>query len=145
MEGCSNIAMFTQFKLKGKVRLVSIASESCWLVLEDNTVWYKGTCTDNNHFPNNEAKSTFTQFTIWKEKEMEQKIVNLASGQHYTLVVTDQGKLYGWGKRFLDNVNQSSADPVELKLPKDMLARRVWAPGTVADSENAVVYVELED
>jgi hypothetical protein len=60
MEGCSNIAMFTQFKLKGKVRLVSIASESCWLVLEDNTVWYKGTCTDNNHFPNNEAKSTFT-------------------------------------------------------------------------------------
>jgi alpha-tubulin suppressor-like RCC1 family protein len=76
---------------------------------------------------------------------MEQKIVNLASGQHYTLVVTDQGKLYGWGKRFLENVNQTSADPVELKLPKDMLARRVWAPGTVADSENAVVYLELED
>jgi hypothetical protein len=32
-----------------------------------------------------------------------------------------------------------------LKLPKDMLARRVWAPGTVSDSENAVAYLELED
>jgi hypothetical protein len=59
--------------------------------------------------------------------------------------VTETGALWAWGKRFLEAVDQSGKDPIELRLPKDTLARRVWAPGGGDRAGSACAFVELED
>jgi hypothetical protein len=57
--------------LKDKVRFVSLAPNSLMLVLEDNTIWYKGS-SEGHHFPNDESKGSLTQFKLWTDKEKEE-------------------------------------------------------------------------
>jgi len=49
---------------KEKVRLVAISNASATVVLENNTIWYKGS-SSGYHFPNDQSKSSFTQLKIW--------------------------------------------------------------------------------
>lgn len=130
--------------LKAKVRLVAVAPQSAVVVLEDNTIWYKGTSVDY-HFPNNESKGSFAQLKLWADKAAEEKIVDIASGYGYTLAVTENGVLWAWGKRFLEALDLASKDPVELKLPQGTQCRRVWAPAGPDSEGSACAFVELEE
>jgi alpha-tubulin suppressor-like RCC1 family protein len=130
--------------LKAKVRLAAVAPQSAVVVLEDNTIWYKGTSVDY-HFPNNESKGSFAQLKLWADQTAEEKIVDITSGYGYTLAVTENGALWAWGKRFLDAIDQTSKDPIELKLPQGTLCRRAWAPGGPDSESSACAFVELEE
>jgi len=71
LESCSNLSKFTKAtSLKAKVRLVAVASCSVFVVLEDNTMWYKGSSVDY-HFPNNESKGSFAQLKLWADQTAE--------------------------------------------------------------------------
>ena len=89
--------------LKEKVKLISLAPQSVVLVLEDNTIWYKGG-SEEYHFPNDEGKGTNTQWKLWAEKEKEEKIVDLASGSAFTIFVTEGGNVWASGNRFLQAI-----------------------------------------
>jgi hypothetical protein len=56
---------FTKASLKAPVRLIASSHYSATVVLEDNTIWYKGS-SDYYHFPGNESKATFTQMKLWE-------------------------------------------------------------------------------
>ena len=77
------------------------------VVKEDSTIWYKGQSEDY-HFPNDESKGSLTQFKLWKDKEKEEPIVDIASGWGFTLVVTKSGLVWAWGNKFLDALGQNS-------------------------------------
>lgn len=138
---CSN----SQFKLiadlKQEVEQVSVSYHNMWVVLKDNTIWYKGS-SSSHCMPEDQGKPSFTQLKIWPEKEQEEKIVDIAAGYMFTFFVTDKGKLFARGEDFLTTIKQASKDTTEVTLPGDMLARRVWC--TKADYHR-VVFVELED
>lgn len=71
-----------------------------WVVLKDNTLWYKGS-SSSYCFPDDSTKSSFTQLKIWPEKEQEEKIVSIACGYMFAFFVTEKGKLYARGEDFL--------------------------------------------
>lgn len=127
--------------LKGKVRQVAVAQKSLVVLLEDNTVWYRGT-SQEFHFPNNESKSAYTKLTIWAEKDLEEKIVDMASGTGFTIFVTENGKVRACGQRFLTAIGQSSQEVAEVKLPKGYSCRKVWAS---RGAEEICAFLELED
>jgi len=71
LESCSSLTKFTKATgLKAKVRLVALATSSAFVVLEDNTMWYKGSSVDY-HFPNNESKGSFAQLKLWADQTAE--------------------------------------------------------------------------
>jgi alpha-tubulin suppressor-like RCC1 family protein len=70
-------------------------------------------------------------------------IISISSGQNFTLWVTQSGDLWCQGKLFLDLLDQSSEEPTLVKLPENMICRRVW---TSRSEENILlVLAELKD
>lgn len=67
---CSN----SQFKLvtglKGEIDLISVSYHNMWVLLKDNTLWYKGS-SSSYCFPEDSHKSSFTQLKIWADKAEE--------------------------------------------------------------------------
>ena len=100
---CSN----SQFKLaqglKGEVDQVTLSYHSIWVVMKDNTLWYKGS-SSSYAMPEDSGKGSFTQLKIWPEKEKEEKLVSIAAGYMFAFFVTDKGKLYARGEDFLTTI-----------------------------------------
>lgn len=71
-----------------------------WVLLKDNTLWYKGS-SSSYCFPEDSSKSSFTQLKIWDTKEQEQKIIDIAAGYMFVFFVTDKGELWARGDDFL--------------------------------------------
>lgn len=116
--GC-NKSQFTEVKnLKEPVELVSVSHYNIWVLLKDQTLWYKGESRSYN-VPENSGKSDFTQHKIWAEKEKEEKIVDICSAYQSNFFVTEQGKLWGRGETMTSLLGQESSETVEIKLPKD--------------------------
>jgi len=124
--GCSKIENLTLWAAnKEKVKKISVGSESVTVLLENNTIFQKGS-SNSFHFKNNESKSVFTKTEIW-DKESQQNIVDVACGQDFSMVVTESGQVWAWGNEFLDIIDQSSETPIQIKTPVGLLAKRVWA------------------
>lgn len=87
-----------------------------WVVLEDNTLWYKGS-SSSYCMPEDSGKGTFTQHKIWADKENEEKIVDIAAGYMFAFFVTEKGKLYARGEDFLTCIKQPSKDTTLVNLP----------------------------
>lgn len=59
----------------------------------------------------NETYDKFTKFDFADEKDEErnkEKFVHISSGNHFTLYITESGKLYGSGNRFLKELGLDS-------------------------------------
>jgi alpha-tubulin suppressor-like RCC1 family protein len=94
----------TKAAFKDKVRLVALSDMTVHVVLEDNSVWYRGFSLEN-HLPKNEDKDAFTELKIWKDQTEAEKITQLTSGAGYTLAVTEAGNLWAWGEIFLGAID----------------------------------------
>jgi alpha-tubulin suppressor-like RCC1 family protein len=56
------------------------------------------------------------------------KIVDLASGTHFTLFVTESGKLYGSGNRFLKEIGLESDNKIiNIPLPEGFKVLKAFA------------------
>jgi hypothetical protein len=86
---------FTKVPCKEKVKLVDAAGYSAWFVSQSNKVFYKGTSA-KYHMPNNEMASNFKELTGWNEEE-EQVITHLSVGDGFTVILTENGKLWAMG------------------------------------------------
>jgi len=142
LESCASIPTFKKMAIKEKVRFVALTSQSLMVVKEDNTIWYKGQSIEY-HFHNDESKNALTQYKLWKDKEKEEPIVDIASGGGFSLVVTESGLVWAWGNKFLDAIGLNSQEAVQLSnIPKGHKAKRVWAG---QGSDHPVAFLELEE
>lgn len=109
--GNSNVCSNTEFKLvkglKGEIDQISVSHDAVWVLLKDNTLWYKGE-TRSYSMPENSNKTAFTQHKIWTEKGKEETIVDIVSSHGANFFVTDKGKLWARGESFLSFIDQSS-------------------------------------
>lgn len=68
-------------------------------------------------------------------------ITAIDSGDSFTIAVTDQGEVWAWGNNFLELIDQNSQTPIQLKKPKDTMAKRCWVNKS---GESYVAFVEFE-
>jgi alpha-tubulin suppressor-like RCC1 family protein len=94
-----------------KVKLVKVAPTSCWVVLENDKIFFKGT-SNSFHFPNNESSSSsFKEFELWDNPENKEDIIDMAVGNPFTLFLTQKRKLWVVGEAFLAVLDASSQKP----------------------------------
>ena len=79
---------------------MKVSQNSCWLILQDNKIFFKGTSTEF-HFPNDESSTNFKFFKLWADTSDEEKIVDLAVGDGFTLFLTDKAKIWAVGDKLL--------------------------------------------
>jgi alpha-tubulin suppressor-like RCC1 family protein len=79
-------------RFKSAVRCVACGWESAMVVLEDNSVWSIG----NNGLNENSTSSTFKDITSSVPITGE-AIKKIAIGYQHFVLLTNSGKLYGWG------------------------------------------------
>ena len=96
--------MVTNLPDKQKVGLVACGKFSLYVVMEDNSVWRQGFSKDGHLGVNSDYSQMTRMDKVEGEEQIKDKIVTLASGTHFTLFVTDNGKLYGIGNRFLKEI-----------------------------------------
>lgn len=124
--------------------MVGVSPNSCWVVLNNGKIFYKGV-SSNYHFPNNESSaSSFKEFKLWENEENKEDIVDIAVGNTFTLFLTQKKKLWAVGEAFLGALDIQSTKPAQLnqKIPQGMTPLRVWAS---ASTSHLVAFVEVED
>lgn len=143
--GGNAISSYTKVgKLEDKVRLYGVATTSCWIVLQNNKIYYKGASSDY-HFPNNESSTgAFKEFKLWESEEHAEDVIGLAVGHPFTLFLTQSKKLWAVGESFLATLDAASQKPATLnqKLPQGQTPLRIWAS---TSSTHKVAFVEVED
>jgi alpha-tubulin suppressor-like RCC1 family protein len=71
------------------------------VVGEDNKVYVVGYSKDG-HLGANTNYENFSKFNVVEEgEEFNEIFTNISSGTHFTLYVTESGKLFGSGNRFM--------------------------------------------
>jgi len=118
-----------------------VSGNSAWILFENNEVFYKGSSI-SFHFPNDESCGNWKQFKLWEKKEDEEKIIDIAVGNGFTLFLTENQKLWAIGELFLEKIDNSSQNPVEIssKFPQGMTCKRLWANNS---ANRQVAFVEL--
>lgn len=144
-QGNGSISQYSKVKkFEDKVKLFRSAGQSCWVVLQNNKIFFKG-ISSNYHFPNNESSSSaFKEFKIWENQDNAEPIVDLAVGNPFTLFLTEKNKIWAQGEQFLQVIDASSQKPVQInqKLPQGFTPLRIWAS---TSSSHLVAFVEVED
>lgn len=114
-------------EFKKKIELISLSSRTMWVVLEDNTVWFKG--TSNRHsLPDDNSVSTFTPYNLWEGKAEDEikKIVAIAAHSYGVYFLTDDGKIFQRGEDIFKVAKEYFFEPTEVNLPKGTTAKRIW-------------------
>lgn len=114
-----NASEFTKIEgIKEKVKLIAIGKYNTTVVTEDNKIYRQGYSKEGHLGVNQE----YTQMTVYEkvedEEQVKETIVDLSSGAHFTLFVTESGKLYGIGNIFLKELSldcDSKIIPIPLK------------------------------
>lgn len=98
------------------------------MVGEDNIIYGMGASKDGSIGPNNNYE-TFTKIPFGEEDEITpEKIIQLSSGTHFTLFVTESGKLYACGNRFLKEIGKDCDNKVILlQLPQGIKCLNAYA------------------
>ncbi len=56
-----------------------------------------------------------------------EKVIEITSGTHYTLFVTESGKLYGTGNRFLKEIGLDNDNKIiHIPLPEELKCIKAW-------------------
>ncbi len=75
------------------------------VVTDKNSVYRQGYSKDG-HLGLNTEYNAFTKLEkVEDEEQIKENIVDLSSGEHFTLFVTESGKLYGSGNKFLKEIS----------------------------------------
>jgi alpha-tubulin suppressor-like RCC1 family protein len=67
--------------------------------------------------PNNSNTAALKEFKLTSDEINPEKIVDIACGYHYNLFVTEKGKLWAAGRKFLKRVGLDSEAPIMVNLP----------------------------
>lgn len=77
----------------------------------------------------NSEYATFTRLEkVDDEEQFKENIVDLSSGIHFTLFVTESGKLYGIGNRFLKEISlDCDSKVIQIPIKEGVKVLRVYA------------------
>jgi alpha-tubulin suppressor-like RCC1 family protein len=79
---------------------------------EDNKIYGLGYSKDGHLGPNSNYEG-LAKMPFGEEDDTNvDKIVDVSSGTHYTIFVTESGKLYGAGNRFLKEIGLDSDNKI---------------------------------
>jgi alpha-tubulin suppressor-like RCC1 family protein len=67
--------------------------------------------------PNDATIAAFKEFKLTSDEANTERIVDIACGIWYNLYVTDKGKLWASGRKFLKRLGLDSEVPSQLNLP----------------------------
>lgn len=87
-----------------------------FVITKDQKTYYLGESMECE-LPNDTKQSSFAEFKLTKDESNTEKIVDIACGIWYNLFVTDQGKLWASGRKFLKRVGIDSKDCTQISLP----------------------------
>lgn len=98
--------------LSTKPKLISLGKTNITVLGEDNKLWVYGFSKDGHLGPNTNYEA-FTKFPFGDEDdENGEKIIDMSSGTHFTLYVTDLGKLFGSGNRFMKELGMDTDNKI---------------------------------
>lgn len=82
-------------ELKKKVKHVTLSNYTMWVILEDDTIWFKGS-SSRNSLPGDNSVSSFTQYKLWEGKSEEEchKIIDIVASSSTIFFLSDDGKLF---------------------------------------------------
>lgn len=117
--------------MTSKVRLVACGKTTVVAITDDNKVFVHGHSKDGHLGPNTNYDA-YVKMAFGEEDEAsslpENKIVAVSSGTHYTLFVTEGGKLFGCGNRFLKEIGLDADNKIiSIPLPEGLKVVGVWA------------------
>jgi|LauGreDrversion4_2_1035121.scaffolds.fasta_scaffold89509_2 alpha-tubulin suppressor-like RCC1 family protein len=99
-------------------------------VLNNNEIELHGYNKDGDHYKG----TSDPECDSWEKVKLEpalssdDTIIDLASGTHFTLLVTKKGYLYGTGKKFLSIIGMENTGSFQrLKVDPEVEVKRVWA------------------
>jgi alpha-tubulin suppressor-like RCC1 family protein len=101
-----------------------------FVIAKDGKTYYMGESVESE-LPNDSNQTSLAEFKLTKDESNTEKIVEVACGIWYNLYVTDQGKLWASGRKFLKRVGIDSKDITEINMPNTsdgpLSVLRAWA------------------
>lgn len=115
-----------------------------FVLCEDSTVFYTGTSKQFS-LPEDKNCSSWTKFKLSQDKLFKDEIVHVSCGNAFNLFVTNKGKVWGTGNKFLKKIGLESEVPIQLPLKEELHATRAWA-GQQGNSQSlAIIEVKNAD
>ena len=93
--------------------------------------WYVFGKSRHHHFASDDGhkSTTFVEMTMIPKTAEEIKklrIVHFASGSHFSLFVTADGKLYGMGKEFMESIGIEAKRLTLIPLAENYLVKKAY-------------------
>ncbi|CDW84904.1 hect e3 ubiquitin [Stylonychia lemnae] len=131
--------------LRGKVNLVACGRSSLYVVNDQNEIFRQGYSKDGHLGLNTEYSSLTAMDKIDDEQQITEKIVDISSASHFTLFVTEDGKLYGIGNRLMKELGLD-CDQKIINIPLKEGAKVLKAYASMGkNSPLAFLKVQLEN
>jgi alpha-tubulin suppressor-like RCC1 family protein len=114
-----------------KFKLVAAGKRNLVAVSEAYQVYFYG-ASKNNHYSTGTYETSNWYKAPWKTPlEAGESIVDISSGNHFTVLVTSQGYIYGCGEYIMNQINKQpheggDAKLTKLDLPEQYKALNVW-------------------
>lgn len=113
------------------MKLVAAGKRNIVAVSDANNVYFYGG-PKNNHYSTSTYESSNWYKAPWKTPlDSGDNIVDISSGNHFTVLVTSHGFIYGCGEYIMNQINKQPHDGGEAKmtkldLPEQYKALNVW-------------------
>lgn len=119
---------YQHVSIKEKVKLVALGKFSIFVVTEDNKVYRQGNSKEGHLGPNSDYSQMTRLERFDEEEQITEPIVDIASGTHFTFFVTETGKLYAIGNRFLKEISLDCDNKViQVPLKEGTKALKAYA------------------
>jgi alpha-tubulin suppressor-like RCC1 family protein len=123
---------FTLMKMpKTEVPSKIFCGRKCKFVIDTVGKTFFSGESEEFELPNNTTSASLKEFKLSNDESNTEKIVDIACGHSYNLFVTDKGKLWATGRKFLKRVGLDSEVPINITLPQisqgTPFVMRAWA------------------
>jgi alpha-tubulin suppressor-like RCC1 family protein len=132
-------------ELYKNVKLVSAGRANIALVTNDNDILFIGK-TKDSHFKKTDHLGDDLYKQVKPDELSTENIIDICSGSHFTLIVTETGKLYGMGDNFLRELGMEPSDGIikPIPLPEGVKAKGVWCSRS-SGNYAAIIEAEQDD
>lgn len=119
---------YQHVNIKEKVKLVALGKFSIFVVTEDNKIYRQGNSKEGHLGPNSDYSQMTKLEKVDEEEQITETIVDIVSGTHFTLFVTESGKLHAIGNRFLKEISlDCDSKIIQVPLKEGVKAVKAYA------------------
>ncbi|CDW82480.1 hect e3 ubiquitin [Stylonychia lemnae] len=129
--GSTSSTPFTVNDHFSNVKCITTGKRNYAIACADNNVYFNGGAKNNHYSTNSYVTNNFYKAKFVDPIEAGDEISDLSSGNHFTMLATKKGQLYGSGDFYMDLVFQKphngEAGFVKFPLEANQKILRVWA------------------